>query len=489
MSVFEAKPVLVAGEAHRSSSWHRMIPALLAGLDAGLILVAFAAAYWTRYSLKLGPQIQERVSAGQYLPLVALLLVVLMCVLAAKGAYSTSLSRESVDEIATIFSAATISIAVIVVVTTMLHRYEYSRGVILYLWLLIILLVSLGRTLFRAVRSALYRRGHGIRRLLVAGASDTGKMVMQSVMSRPDLGYQLVGFVEEHGGGPVSDFGRFRALGTLADIPGLLETGEVDEIIVALPASAHEEISPILGLCERHGVGLKLVPDLFEVSLGRVHLDDIAGIPLLDVKDRPLRRLERAVKRALDVAVASCLLLVSLPMVAIIAAVVRLESGTPIMLRQERVGLGARHFRCYKFRTMRRDALTLQSVLHEYNEADGPLFKMRNDPRCTPVGRRLRRWSLDEIPQLWNVVKGEMSLVGPRPPLPEEVVRYDERQMRRLDAKPGMTGIWQVSGRSDLGFDEMVLMDLYYVDNWSIGLDIKITIRTVMAVLGRRGAY
>jgi lipopolysaccharide/colanic/teichoic acid biosynthesis glycosyltransferase len=138
---------------------------------------------------------------------------------------------------------------------------------------------------------------------------------------------------------------------------------------------------------------------------------------------------------------------------------------------------------------MLRDALELRTVVHEFNESDGPLFKMRNDPRCTAVGRRLRRWSLDELPQLWNVLVGEMSLVGPRPPLPEEVALYDVRQRRRLEVKPGMTGIWQVNGRSDLGFEEMITMDLYYVQNWSLLLDCKLLLRTVAAVLRRHGAY
>jgi exopolysaccharide biosynthesis polyprenyl glycosylphosphotransferase len=314
-------------------------------------------------------------------------------------------------------------------------------------------------------------------------------MVMQSVMARPDLGYRLSGFVADRGIPRVEDFGRFRALGRVADLPSLVESGDVDEIIVALPASAHEEIAPILTLCERTGVGLKIIPDLFEMSLGRVRIDDIAGIPLLDVKDRTVRRLERALKRGLDVVVASGVLVLGLPFMAVIALAIRLESGRPVLLRQTRVGVGGRHFGCYKFRTMRRDALDLVKTLREYNEADGPLFKMRNDPRCTPLGRRLRKWSLDELPQIWNVLRGDMSLVGPRPPLPEEVAQYDTRQMRRLEVKPGMTGIWQVSGRSDLGFDEMITMDLYYVQNWSPLLDAKVLTRTIAAVLRRHGAY
>jgi lipopolysaccharide/colanic/teichoic acid biosynthesis glycosyltransferase len=151
--------------------------------------------------------------------------------------------------------------------------------------------------------------------------------------------------------------------------------------------------------------------------------------------------------------------------------------------------MGGKPFTCFKLRTMRPDAPELQPELQVLNETDGPLFKLRDDPRCTPLGRRIRRWSLDELPQIWNVVRGDMSLVGPRPPLPSEVEQYEPRHMRRLEVKPGMTGIWQVSGRSHLPFDEMVLMDMYYVDNWSPALDIRILIRTIIAVLTRRGAY
>lgn len=489
MTALEVKHAVVPGGRHRVSSLRRALPSVLVVSDVVLVVAAVGLAYWVRYSLKLGPQIQDQVPLTLYEPLAVLLIAVIVPVLLLKGAYTVRLGRETVDEVVTVASSTTISVAAIVVVTAMLHQYVYSRGLIVYLWVLVIALLVTGRALFRLGQAACYRRGWGVRRLLVVGISDAGKMVMQSVMSRPDLGYQLAGFVGSRGLHHPEDFGRFRALGTVSDIPSLVESGEVDDIIVALPAAAHEEISPIVGLCERHGVGLKLIPDLFEMSLGRVQIDDIAGIPLLDVRDKPGRRLERAGKRTLDILVASMVLVVAAPLIALLGLLIQLESGSPVLLVQERLGFGGRPFRCWKFRTMRQDALTLRTSLAEQNQADGPLFKMRNDPRCTPLGRRLRRWSLDEIPQLWNVLKGDMSLVGPRPPLPEEAALYDPRQARRLDAKPGMTGIWQVSGRSDLGFDEMVMMDLYYADNWSLALDVKILIRTVVAVLRRHGAY
>lgn len=475
--------------APRASTLRRVLPIAVVLVDLVLLYGALVAAYWVRYGLKIGPRIQQQLGFGSYEPIGLLLIAVTMPVLLAKGAYRTRLSTEAVDEFTTIFSGATISIAAIVVFMEMLHRYEYSRGLILYLWVLVIALLAVGRTLLRSFQSLCFRRGWGVRRLLVVGNTDVGKMVMQSVMQRRDLGYHLVGFVERREAGLLQNFGRFRALGTVDDIPELVKSESVDEIILALPASAHEEVAPVVRLCERRGVSLKLVPDLFEMSLARVQVDDIAGIPLLDVQERPLKHLALAVKRLIDIVASGAVLVLSVPVIAVLALLIRLESpGAPILV-QERVGKGGRHFRCLKLRSMSSDAADLQPQLERLNEAGGLIFKMRSDPRVTRVGRFMRRLSLDELPQIWNVFRGDMSLVGPRPPLPSEVERYESWHRRRLEVKPGLTGIWQVSGRSDLPFDEMVMMDLYYVDNWSVTLDIKILIRTSIAVLRGKGAY
>lgn len=473
----------------RPGTLRRYLPAGLALLDAGLIYAAFVLAYWIRYSLKAGPQIHDQIAFGAYQPLAVLLLGTMMPILVFKGAYRPRMTTEIADEFAVIFSTATITVAAIVVITAMLQQYQYSRGVIVYLWVLLVVLLALSRGVVRQIQGWAHRHGWGVRRLLVVGGTDVGKMVMQGVMSRRDLGYHLVGFVDHREAPHVRDFGRFRALGTLDDIPSLVEQHLVDDVIIAVPGSAHEAVWPVLRLCEQHGVGVKIVPDLFETSLSRVQVDDIAGIPLLDVREQPLRRVARSAKRALDILVSAVVLVVTAPLALVLALLIRVESSGPALLRQQRVGLGGRLFTCLKFRTMRVDAPEGRGALQTLNEADGPLFKIRDDPRCTRVGRVMRRWSLDELPQLWNVLVGEMSLVGPRPPLPLEVAQYDDRHMRRLDIKPGMTGIWQVSGRSDLPFDEMVMMDTYYVDNWSLAMDVKILTRTVVAVLGRHGAY
>jgi exopolysaccharide biosynthesis polyprenyl glycosylphosphotransferase len=485
------KPIaaLRPGIRRQPGRLQRFLTVSLVVQDAVLIYVALSLAYWLRYGFKLGPTINGAVPFSAYQRVALLLLGIMMCTLFLKGAYRARLNREAVGECALIFSASTIAVAIVVVITFMLHMFEYSRGVIVYLWVLLIALLILGRAVFRLMQRYAHRRGWGVRRLLVVGASDVGKMIMQSVVDRHDLGYEVVGFVDRRNEQRVPDFGRFHRLGNMEDVSALIQTGNVDEIVIALPGSAHDETWSIVKLCDEQGVELKLVPDLFEMSLDRVQVDGIGGIPLLQIQEKRLRRLERIGKRILDLFVGCVLVLVTSPIIALLGLMIRLESRGPAFIKQERLGLNGRRFTCWKLRTMHVDADRVLAKILGLNEASGPIFKMRNDPRCTRIGRRIRRWSLDELPQVWNVVRGDMSLVGPRPPLPAEVVKYEPWQMRRLEITPGMTGIWQVSGRSDLSFDEMLMMDMMYVDNWSLGLDFQILLRTVKAVLGARGAY
>jgi exopolysaccharide biosynthesis polyprenyl glycosylphosphotransferase len=218
-------------------------------------------------------------------------------------------------------------------------------------------------------------------------------------------------------------------------------------------------------------------------------MDDIAGIPLIDVVESPLQGLNFLLKRFLDVVFALLALLVLSPLFILVSLAIRLDSTGPIIIAQERVGRDGRSFPFYKFRSMHQDAEKQHATMQQQYGSDGRIFKHKQDPRRTRVGRFIRRLSIDELPQLFNVLRGEMSLVGPRPALPNEVTRYESWHHKRFDAVPGMTGLWQVSGRSDLNFDEMVLMDIYYIDNWSLTLDLKILLRTPAAVLTMRGAY
>jgi exopolysaccharide biosynthesis polyprenyl glycosylphosphotransferase len=241
--------------------------------------------------------------------------------------------------------------------------------------------------------------------------------------------------------------------------------------------------------CEGRQISARIVPDLFQMSLTQVDVDDLAGVPLISVRQIGFGRLALLVKRAMDVAGAIIGLVVGAPLLALIAFAIRLDSPGPILFSQARIGQGGVPFRMLKFRSMRAGSEAELENLRLLNESDGPTFKMRDDPRITRIGRRLRRHSLDELPQLWNVLRGEMSLVGPRPPLPDEVDRYKDWHMRRLEVRPGLTGLWQVSGRSLLSFDEQVLLDIHYVEKWSLWLDLQTLLRTIPQVVLGDGAY
>ncbi len=278
-------------------------------------------------------------------------------------------------------------------------------------------------------------------------------------------------------------------LGTLDDLGMVIRSMQIDEVIIALPAHLHQQSIRTVRLCERVGASFKLVPDLYELSLARIDMEAVEGIPLISIKQVSLNSIQRAITRVVDVVLATVLIVGLSPIWLCIALAIRLDSPGKVIYKTTRIGLNGKPFQMYKFRTMYKGSDRLKSSLMAQNEAQGPLFKIRDDPRITPMGRFLRRRSFDETPQFFNVIRGEMSLVGPRPPLPSEVAQYEEWQKGRLAIKPGITGLWQVRGRSDLSFDEGVLMDLYYIENWSLRLYFQVLLRTIPTVLFGRGAY
>ncbi|HZC77821.1 MAG TPA: sugar transferase, partial [Ktedonobacterales bacterium] len=243
-------------------------------------------------------------------------------------------------------------------------------------------------------------------------------------------------------------------------------------------------------VCERAGADFKLVPDLYELSLSRIDVDAIEGIPLIGLRRSLTNSWQYHVKRVIDLVGAALILLLSAPVWALISLAIKLDSPGPVLLRQTRLGYRGQPFTCFKFRSMHVNAEELlDRIRPQMPDTERGKFKLRHDPRRTRVGRIIRRMSLDELPQFLNVIAGDMSLVGPRPPLPTEYERYEDWEKARLEITPGITGLWQVRGRSDIDFDEMVLMDLYYIENWSLRLDAQIMLQTIPAVLSRRGAY
>lgn len=412
----------------------------------------------------------------------------LLLIFATRGLYSIRLTGTWFRQVWSIVSSATIGMAFMITYFFVFHPTASSRLLVPFVWATTIVVLCVGRLIVSGAMGILYRLGLGETRLLVVGSGRLSKIIMQHIAANPNLGYSIVGFLHDMNEQP-SDFGRFKMLGTLDDIGLVIRSMQIDEVIIAVPSHLNQYAVRAVKMCERLGASFKLIPDLYELSLSRIDVESLEGIPLIGIKQVSLNTTGRIITRAIDIIVASLFVLLGLPLWLCLSITIYLTSPGPVFFKQTRIGLNGEPFQMFKFRSMYQDADKVLAKLIAKNEAQGPLFKMKNDPRITPIGRFIRRTSLDEFPQLLNILTGDMSLVGPRPPLPREVAQYEEWQKGRLAIKPGLTGLWQVRGRSDISFDEGVLMDLYYIENWSLRLYFQILLRTIPAVLFSRGAY
>jgi exopolysaccharide biosynthesis polyprenyl glycosylphosphotransferase len=471
-------------------------------LDGSLSWLAFCTAYFLRYSLRWvpGDHGTTPVPLADWAPFGLAFCLVALVSLAVSGLYRPRLGRDLLEELPTIARATLIAVGAMVVLGAFLPIVEYSRLVVVYTWIVLVPFLLIGRVLLYGALSHLHGSGWNTRRVLVVGITPLGKMVMQRMLGRRRHGYQLIGFLRAESESPAGlvtpvrprgDFGRFKCLGGMEDLPRVVREQQIDDVICALPARSHADITSLCLHCEEAGVAVKLVPDLFELSLSRVRMDHLAGIPLIDVRRAYFGAGSRVVKRVVDIILAGAALAAASPLLLVTAIAIKLDSPGPILVRQQRVGKGAREFTFFKFRSMHIGADQQRQSLAEQQGIVAPrIFKDRRDPRRTRVGRYIRKWSIDELPQLFNVLRGDMSMVGPRPPLPMEVALYEKHHFKRFEVPGGITGLWQVSGRSDIeSFEEIIIMDTYYVDNWSLALDFRILLRTVVAVLARTGAY
>jgi len=493
-SIAIATRMIERAEAHttrtRSLTRARVLErVVLIGLDIAMVNLAFYLAWYARYRVGLfvaldpGNYVEHEV----YLPLQVALSVVFAFLIALRGLYRLPRAASALDDLSTLFTVAGISVMLLFAASTFVRYPAESRLTLIFAWVLITLLTFFGRACWLWILGVLHGRGVGVERTLVVGDNTVGRMIMQALAGRPHLGYAVAGFLSTDG---ETDFGRFRRLGTPDELERVIRQERIAQVVIALPSASHEAIMRIVNHCRRDGVQFRLVPDLYEVSLGRLDMDTVSGIPLMGIKNPAIQGVNFFAKRAIDVVISLALLVLFAWFLVPLAVLIWIEDrGCSPLFGQERVGRGGRQFTMQKFRSMRRNADQQLADLLAYNEAEGPIFKMRDDPRRTHIGAFMRRWSIDELPQLWNVLKGDMSLVGPRPATPREVALYEEWQLHRLDTLPGITGLWQVSGRSELGFSEQVLMDITYIENWSLGLDLRILVRTVPAVLTGKGAF
>lgn len=324
--------------------------------------------------------------------------------------------------------------------------------------------------------------GRNLRSVVVIGAGHRGQKIVKLIRENPEIGYQFSGFVD--------DLKVPNVIGRLSEVPRILAENVIDEVIICLPVKTYyDQIQKITEIAEEQGITVRIHSDLFNHKLSKAVAGEIGEAPILSIYANRLSDWQAFAKSSIDLAGGVVLLILLSPLMLVIAAAIKLTSPGPVFFIQERVGLNKRRFRMFKFRTMCVDAEARQQQLEKLNEADGPVFKIKNDPRITTVGRWLRKTSLDELPQLLNVLLGDLSLVGPRP-LPERDFRRFNKLWfnRRFSVKPGITCIWQISGRSGIGFDKWILQDLEYIDKWSLALDLKILFKTIPTVIRGTGA-
>ncbi|MBW2399789.1 MAG: sugar transferase [Deltaproteobacteria bacterium] len=331
------------------------------------------------------------------------------------------------------------------------------------------------------------RRGRDSRNLLIAGSGPRARQVQHLIELHPEWGYQVAGFVDESGD-PMDPEISPTQVHKLIELPGLLRDCAIDEVIAACPRSVFGSLGSVVGVCAEAGVPVTVLSDIFGDYVPPPQITQFGTLAALNFSPVHHNRLKLRVKRAIDVVGSGTLLALAAPLIAVAVVAIRATSSGPVFFQQIRCGRYGHHFGMLKLRSMVIDAEEKQAALLSLNEMEGPVFKIKADPRITSVGRLLRRWSIDELPQLWNVFRGDMSLVGPRPPVPMEVVLYQTHDRRRLSMRPGITCLWQVSGRNKIGFDDWVRLDIQYIDSWSLINDFKILLRTIPAVLRGTGS-
>ncbi|MBF4583686.1 sugar transferase [Curtobacterium sp. VKM Ac-2865] len=460
----------------------------VAAVDLVLLLIAFAVAHFARFPWEIS---RGAVDAGRLEILVApAVVVVWMAMLSAFRTRDPRIAGVGGDEYRRLVTASLVTGA-LVAVTAYAASIDIARGYVAIAFPVGLLLLVVGR---KVVRTRLARRraaGDRLMDVLLVGDLEDVRYVGRRIASSPGAGYRVRAVVtdcEPSGSEVALGSATAPVVGRVADVLDLAQDAGVTAVVVAgAITGGHERLRRLGWQLEERGVELVVSSPIADVAAGRVHERPVDGLPLMHVETPVYTR--RFGKRVLDVVGAGTGLLLLAPVFAVIALVIRLDDGGPVFFRQTRVGRGATEFSILKFRTMCVDAEARMAALHEENEGAGPLFKMKDDPRVTRVGAFLRRTSLDELPQLWNVLVGTMSLVGPRPALPREVALYEDFADRRLLVTPGITGLWQVSGRSDLDWADGVRLDLHYVENWSFVHDLVILARTIPSVLRSRGAY
>lgn len=428
---------------------------------------SFFAAYYSRNLI--GERIQDISVYMTALPIAFLIMIIVFYFF---GLYEEKIRLESTSEILTVMKAVLLT-AVMLMAGSFLYKYDYSRGFVLIFIAYGLLFLNIGRYLIRAWRKYLVSRGKGLTRILIIGAGKPGRRLAKQIEKYKNFGYEIIGFLDDK-----VKKTNVEILGTVRKLAKTIENKKIDIVYVSDPTMPHEKMLELMTECGNLNVKFKLVSSLYEILAGNIDISEIEGIPSVDVKPRRTNVFYRFIKRFLDIVLSAFGLILAVPFWLLIVVLIHLDSKGAAHFVHKRVGKDGREFKLYKFRTMKKSVAQYETA---------PIKS--NDKRITRIGRFLRKTSLDELPQLINVLKGEMSLVGPRPEMPFIVKKYSKWQRKRLEVKPGLTGLWQILGRKDLPLHENIEYDFYYIQNQSLLLDFVIMIKTIWAVLKGKGAF
>jgi exopolysaccharide biosynthesis polyprenyl glycosylphosphotransferase len=494
-AISSANPAAMRATGASTAGWQGTYARWLAASDLIAIVVAVGIAQWIRFGSAPSGGALPLLRNITYLEVSVAIAIGWMAALTINGARSARVIGSGVEEYRRVWWA-TISVFGAVAIISMLFKLELARGYLMVALPLGVVLLLASRWVARRVVVRL-RKQHGrcVTRLLVVGSPQAVRDLTLGLSREPWSGYDVVGACipgqYSRDGIGIPGFGTVPVLGNEKSVARAVVASGSHAVAVAATEQFHgtglRELSWEL---ENLDVDLLVAPGVVDVAGPRLHMRPVAGLPLIHVEKPQYHGAKRFQKRAFDIAFSGLALLVGLPLLLLIALAVKLTSRGPVFYRQERIGLDGTPFEMIKFRTMVVGADAMLEEVAHLNESDsGVLFKIRKDPRVTPLGRFLRKYSLDELPQFINAFTGQMSVVGPRPPLETEVASYDDHTMRRLLVKPGITGLWQVSGRSDLSWEDSVRLDMFYVENWSIMADIVIALKTVRVMFNHSGSY
>ncbi|WJW67309.1 sugar transferase [Candidatus Chlorohelix allophototropha] len=471
-------------------------------LELCLINAAFVNAYAMRFYFQLGSDVypEYQTPLSEYLGIQLGFTLSMFVILHLRGFYRMQRIAGYLDEVGNIISSTFISMGILMVALYIMRPFDPSRLMFVYLLVLSIIFLSLERLGVRAIYRALWSRGIWVSNTLVVGTTDVAMRLIHGIVQRPSTGYRVVGYVDDEErfskwtlranyGKRGDKQSEVNLLGPISKLTELIRKKDIKQVFVALPGSEHDLIDEVIQQCRMMGVAFTLVPDIYALKINTLSIQELNGVPLISYDVNKLTGWNYFLKRSMDIVLSLIAILITAIPMLLVALAVRLDSPGSVLFRQTRVGKDGKLFTCFKFRSMYVNADEMLAKLKGFNQTGGVTFKMKDDPRRTRVGKFIRRTSLDELPQFFNILLGQMSFAGPRPPIPREVERYDDWHYRRLEVTPGLTGLWQVSGRSNISYEEMVKLDIYYAEHWSPWLDLKIILKTIPAVLNGDGAF